>query len=530
MWQRQARHCPLCGASLKPAQIEGRERLRCSACRFVLFLSPGGASAGLVVDGRGNVLLVRRGISPHKGEWALPAGYQEIDETPAAAAVREVREETGLEVEVGPLLDLLFVPSDRRKPANLAIYLCRPLGGTLAAGDDADGARWFALDDLPEAIGFENRERILRPLPSNALYRTYVNQMQTSNDDGAPSAGLSYADAGVSIDAQDEALAQSKAAIRESFTPGVVGDVGLFGGLFDLARAGCGEGLLVASADGVGTKLEVAIRAGIFDTVGRDLVQHCINDILVQGAKPLFFMDYVAVGKLDPEVISAVIRGCANACRDNGLALLGGETAEMPGLYKDADFDLAGFIVGIVKPEQLLDGSRVKAGQVLVGLRSAGLHTNGYSLARRVLFDVLGLGLDDKPTELEGATVGEALLAEHRSYLGCLFPGIEAGDYAALAHITGGGLRDNLPRLLGTGFDAHIDRSTWEVPGLFRMLVEGGRMEADEAYRTFNMGIGMVLFVDPDRVEAVEADLVARGEDPVRIGEVREGSGSVTWA
>ena len=341
---------------------------------------------------------------------------------------------------------------------------------------------------------------------------------------------LTYKDAGVNIGAQDEALARAKQAIRSSFTPGVLGDVGLFGGLFDPAKVGFGDAILVGSADGVGTKLDVAKRAGIYTGVGRDLVQHCINDILVQGAKPLFFMDYVAVGKLDPEVVSAVIRGCATACRDNALALLGGETAEMPGLYKDSDFDLAGFIVGVVEPDKLLDGSRVRAGQVLLGLRSSGLHTNGYSLARRVLFDVLGLELDDRPEELGGKTVGEALLAEHRSYLACLFPGIEAGDFAALAHITGGGLRDNLPRILGTEFDAHIDRSTWEVPGLFRLLVEGGRIEADEAYRTFNMGIGMVLFVDPDRVEAVEADLVARGEEPVRIGEVREGSGIVTWA
>lgn len=527
MWQHQARHCPLCGSALIDARIEGRERRRCSACRFVLFINPGGASAGLVVDGRGNVLLVRRALEPHAGEWALPAGYQEVDEEPRETAQREVGEETGLVVEAGPLIELLYIRSDMRKPANLAVFLCRPVGGALAAGDDASDARWFPLDDLPEPIGFENRERILSGLTKSAAYRSFVEEMQTKDDGGR---GLSYADAGVNIDSQDEALARSKAAIRESFTPGVVGDVGLFGGLFDLERAGCGRGMLVASADGVGTKLEVAIRAGVYDTVGRDLVQHCIDDILVQGAKPLFFMDYVAVGKLDPEVVSAVIRGCANACRDNGLALLGGETAEMPGLYKDSDFDLAGFIVGVVEPDKLLDGSRVRAGQMLLGLPSAGLHTNGYSLARRVLFDKLGLGLDDRPEPLGGATVGEALLAEHRSYLTALWPGLEEGHYAALAHITGGGLRDNLPRILGGKFDAIIDRSSWEVPGLFQMIVDGGRIEPGEAYRTFNMGIGMVLFVDADRLEAVEADLIGRGEAPVRIGRVEDGSGIVRWA
>ena len=527
MWQHQARHCPLCGSSLTAARVEGRERRRCTSCRFVLFLNPGGASAGLVVDGRGNVLLVRRALAPHEGQWALPAGYQEVDEEPRETAEREVREETGLAVAAGPLMDLLYIRSDSRKPANLAVFLCRPTGGELRAGDDASDARWFPLDDLPEAIGFGNRERILAGLTQRAEYRSFVDEMSSDQTGGG---SLSYADAGVNIDSQDEALAKSKAAIRESFTPGVVGDVGLFGGLFDLERVGAGRGMLVASADGVGTKLDVAIRAGVYDTVGRDLVQHCIGDILVQGARPLFFMDYVATGRLEPEVVAAVIRGCAEACRDNGLALLGGETAEMPGMYKDGDFDLAGFIVGVVEPDHLLDGSRVRAGQVLVGLRSSGLHTNGYSLARRVLFDVLGHELDDRPEPLGGATVAEALLAEHRSYLPVLWPGIEAGDYAALAHITGGGLRDNLPRVLGEACDAVIDRSSWEVPGLFRMLVEGGRMQPDEAYRTFNMGIGMVAFVEPDRVDAVLADLASRGEEAVRIGVVEDGTGVVRWA
>ena len=345
-------------------------------------------------------------------------------------------------------------------------------------------------------------------------------------------APLSYADAGVNIDAQDEALARAKASIRASFTPGVLGDIGSFGGLFDPARVGLGGAILVASADGVGTKLEVAKRAGIYHTVGRDLVQHCINDILVQGARPMFFMDYVGTGKLEPRVVSELIRGCAEACRDGGLALLGGETAEMPGLYAVGDFDLVGFIVGAVKPEHLLDGSRIRAGDVLIGLESDGLHTNGYSLARKILFEREGFAIDDRPPQLGGRSVGEALLAPHRSYLQPLLPLIEEGLVHALAHITGGGLRDNLPRVLG-GRRAIIDTTAWTHPAIFRLLCESGRLPRDEAFRVFNMGIGMVVFVDPAEADAVRARLTAAGERVHTIGVVEDaeaGAGGVVWA
>ena len=284
---------------------------------------------------------------------------------------------------------------------------------------------------------------------------------------------LTYKDAGVDIAAQDEALLRSKEAIRKSFTPGVLGDVGLFGGLFDPARVGCGDAILVASADGVGTKLEVARRAGVFDTVGQDLVNHCIGDILVQGARPLFFLDYVAMGKLEPEVVADVIRGCAEACRANGLALLGGETAEMPGVYRSGDVELAGFIVGAVQRAHLLDGTGVRPGQVLIGLASSGLHTNGYSLARHILFEREGFELDDRPSELDGRTVGEALLAVHRSYLNVVWPLVEGRRLQAMAHITGGGLPGNVNRILGE-CDAVIDRQSWPRPGLFQLLVERG--------------------------------------------------------
>jgi phosphoribosylformylglycinamidine cyclo-ligase len=340
---------------------------------------------------------------------------------------------------------------------------------------------------------------------------------------------LTYKEAGVDIDAQDETLARAKEAIRSSFTPGVLGDVGLFGGLFDPARVGCEDAVLVASADGVGTKMEVARRAGRFDTVGRDLVNHCVNDILVQGARPLFFMDYVAMGKLEPDVASALVRGCAEACRENGMALLGGETAEMPGVYRDGDAELAGFIVGAVGRDRVLDGSRVAPGQKLLGLRSSGLHTNGYSLARRIVFDMLGWELDDRPAELEGASVGEALLAVHRSYLEVVEPLLAADQVVAMAHITGGGLPDNLCRVLGDT-DARIDLGAWTPPPLFRVLVDAGQLDEAEAYRAFNMGIGLVLVVAREDEAAVVAALAAVGEEALPLGELEPGSGVVHLA
>jgi phosphoribosylformylglycinamidine cyclo-ligase len=522
----QAKHCPLCGAELAPGPFEGRERLRCQRGHYVHFENPASAAAGIVVDSEGRVLLVRRRLEPHRGDWALPAGYQDDEEEPRATARREIREETGLEVEALELFDAVYMPPGERSAVNLLVYLCRVVGGRLEAGDDVLDARFFDLDELPDNVGFQNRERILSRLRG---HRGYESARAKSRAAGVRGRGpLSYADAGVDIDKATEAIDRAKGAIRRSFTPGVLGDVGLFGGLFDLERAGAGRGILVASTDGVGTKLEVAKQAGVYHTLGRDLVQHCINDILVQGARPLFFLDYVAVGVLDPRVVGDLIGGCADACRENGLALLGGETAEMPGLYAPGDFDLAGFIVGVVEREALLDGSRVRPGQVLLGLGSSGLHTNGYSLARKVLFERLGLGLDARPRELGGKSLAEALLEPHRSYLPALWPLIEANRLAGLAHITGGGLLDNLPRILGRS-DAVIDRTAWAVPPLFEFLVRGGEIEPQEAYRVFNMGIGMVLVVEPEQVDAVCADLEARGEPVVRLGETAEGTGVVRW-
>ena len=526
MTSRIARHCPQCGSPLARAQVEGRIRQRCPDCSHVVYENPACAVAGVVVDAQGRVLLVRRALDPCRGEWALPAGFQEIDEEPATTAVREVREEAGVAVRPRCVLDLLLVSNPGRRAVTLAVYLCEHLGGEPCPGDDALEAAFFDLDALPDRIAFDNRERILSHLRSDPRYLACIT-MSTQSTGGPRS--ISYKDSGVDIEKKYGAVERATDAIRKTFTPGVVGDIGNFGGLFDLARAGVGQGMLVASADGVGTKLEVAKRAKVYHTVGRDLVNHCINDILVQGARPLFFMDYVAVGKMEPEVVAELIRGCAEGCRENSVALLGGETAEMPGLYAPGDFDLAGFIVGIVDTTKLLDGSRVKPGQVVLGLGSAGLHTNGYSLARKILFDHKGLAVDDRPSELGGVSVGEALLAEHRSYLKLLWPLLEQGKLAAMAHITGGGLVDNLPRVLGS-CDAVLDRTAWPVPALFRYLCDAGNVDKDERYQVLNMGIGMTLIVDAADVPAVSSHFRAVGEPFFHLGRIEAGSGVVRWS
>jgi len=338
--------------------------------------------------------------------------------------------------------------------------------------------------------------------------------------------GLTYRDAGVDIDAQDEALRRIKGFIKDTRTPGVLADLGSFGGLFRPQLDGLEEPVLVASADGVGTKLRAAFLTGVHDTVGRDLVNHCVNDILVQGARPLFFLDYIATGKLEPAVLACVVEGLAKGCRENGCALLGGETAEMPGFYTDGEYDVAGFIVGIVDRPRVLDGSAVRSGDLVVGLPASGMHTNGFSLARKIFFDVAGLQVGDTVDEL-GETVGQILLAEHKSYLAALSGAIDRVH--ALAHITGGGLTDNLPRVLPAGCSVRIERGSWEIPKLYKYMAERGGVAENEMFRTFNMGIGMVAIVAPDEVRALEAHLDALGERHVRIGEVVAGDGAVSY-
>ena len=339
---------------------------------------------------------------------------------------------------------------------------------------------------------------------------------------------LTYADAGVDIDAKMGALSRAKDAIRSTFTKGVVGDVGGFGGLFRPDFSGMSDPLLVASADGVGTKLKVAIAAGIHGTVGQDLVNHCVNDILVQGASPLFFLDYIATGKMRPEIVGEILEGLAKACRENGCALLGGETAEMPGMYAEGDYDLAGTIVGVVDRPKLLDGSRVSEGDLLIGLPSSGLHTNGYSLARKIFFEMLGYEPSSPVPEL-GVTAGEALLAIHRSYLGPVLGLVEDGLLSAMAHITGGGFPDNIPRVLPRNLDAVVHPEAWSWPPLFTLLRDAGRVPPGEMLRVFNCGIGLVLIVPPARGLEVKTRLDASGEDWKQIGRVQIGARNVRF-
>jgi phosphoribosylformylglycinamidine cyclo-ligase len=329
---------------------------------------------------------------------------------------------------------------------------------------------------------------------------------------------MDYREAGVDITAADAAKARIKALAKATFNPQVLTEIGSFGGMFrpDLSRYR--EPVLVASTDGVGTKIKVAIAAGIHDTVGYDLVAHCVNDILVQGAIPLFFLDYVALGRMDPAKVEQIVAGFSRACAEFGCPLIGGETAEMPGTYAEDDYDVAGFIVGVVERAKALPRG-VAAGDVLLGLPSLGLHTNGYSLARKVLLDTLGLGVGQERPEL-GATVGAALLAPHRSYLAALEPLLERDKIRALVHVTGGGFPGNIPRVLPEGLGARVRRSSWDVPALFRLIQTGGNVSDEEMYRTFNMGIGMIAVVSPADLHDVEHSLERRGETSFVIGSV----------
>ncbi len=339
--------------------------------------------------------------------------------------------------------------------------------------------------------------------------------------------GLRYADAGVDIAAAEQALARARRAIRATFGPRVLADVGAFGGLFRADDLGP-EPVLVATTDGVGTKVRIAAATGRYGGVGRDLVQHCINDALVQGAEPLFFLDYVGTGRLDPCVVAALIEGVAVACQEHGTALLGGETAEMPGVYPPGEFDLVGTLVGVVPRAHVLDGSRVRPGDRLLGLASAGLHTNGYSLARRIVRERLRLDWEDPFPEVAGRSVADVLLEPHRCYLELLRPWLRHPGLHALAHITGGGVPGNLPRVLGD-HGARVERGTVPEQPVFQVLMAAGGVARDEAWRAFNMGVGMILVVDPDAAGEIGEGLRRLGEDPFPMGEVVAGLDGVTW-
>jgi len=340
---------------------------------------------------------------------------------------------------------------------------------------------------------------------------------------------MKYKDAGVDIDAGNEIVRRIRSLARSTFTPGVLSDIGSFGGLFRLDRDRYQDPVLVSSADGVGTKLKVAFMTGRHDTVGADLVNHCVNDILVQGAEPLFFLDYLATGRLSPVVAEQVVAGVARACRENGCALIGGETAEMPGFYADGEYDIAGFIVGIVEKSKLIDGRSVVPGDVLIGLPSTGLHTNGYSLARRVFFEAAGWKVDTFVRELN-AMVGDVLLAPHRSYLPLIKPFFDRQSMKGLAHVTGGGITDNLPRVLPDGCAAEIDRQAWTVPPIFRVLQQRGDITDAEMFRTFNMGIGLVIVCASREADRIINTLSRAGEpNAIRIGFVVSGDRTVTY-
>jgi phosphoribosylformylglycinamidine cyclo-ligase len=340
---------------------------------------------------------------------------------------------------------------------------------------------------------------------------------------------MDYKASGVDIDAGNETVRRIKALARSTFTNGVLSDIGSFGGLFRLDATGGKDPILVSSADGVGTKLKVAFMANQHRTVGVDLVNHCVNDVLVQGARPLFFLDYLATGRLQPDVAEQVIEGMARACRENGCALLGGETAEMPGFYADGEYDLAGFIVGIVDGELLIDGRSISHGDVLIGLPSTGLHTNGYSLARRIAFEHLGLSVETHVGEL-GGSIADVFLTPHRSYLHAVYPLIAKGAIKGIAHITGGGITENLPRILPSGTAARVERSAWTIPPLFQWLQKSGDVPDEDMYRTFNMGIGMIVVCTPALADTIVADLSSRHEEPVLIGEIVAGHQDVTYS
>jgi phosphoribosylformylglycinamidine cyclo-ligase len=333
---------------------------------------------------------------------------------------------------------------------------------------------------------------------------------------------MKYADAGVNIAVADDAKQRIRHLASHTFTPAVLGGIGGFGALFALDTRKWKEPVLVSSADGVGSKLKVAMSMGVHSTVGGDLVNHCVNDILVHGAEPLFFLDYLAMGKLEPNVVEQLVDGMSRSCRKAGCALIGGETAEMPGFYASGEYDLAGFIVGVAERNNILTGKAVKPGDTLLGLPSAGLHTNGYSLARKLVFEVAKLKNDTYVAEV-GNKIGAELLKPHVCYAPALKNMLAKGWVSALAHITGGGIPGNLPRVLPSGVKAIMDLDAWPIPSIFKYLAKLGEIDTDELLQSFNMGIGMIAIVPAAHVKEAEADLKRRREKFFRIGRIEKG-------
>lgn len=337
---------------------------------------------------------------------------------------------------------------------------------------------------------------------------------------------LSYAEAGVDIAAGEEAVQRIKLLARKTFNENVLSEIGSFGGFFKPPLQDFRNPVIISSADGVGTKLKLAFLTGKHDTVGEDLVNHCIDDILVHGAKALFFMDYIATGKLKPEIVAEIVTGLSRGCVNAGVALLGGETAEMPDFYQPGEYDLAGFIVGLVDQNRVINGETIKEGDICLGLASNGLHTNGYTLARKAAFDVAGLQPDDFVKELN-MTAAEALMKVHRCYAPVIHPLLGEYDIHGMAHITGGGITGNLSRIIPDGFSAEITKGTWPVSPVFTWLEKIGNIDPDDMFNTFNMGIGFILVVSPDEADNIVENLERNGEKTYRIGSIRAGQKKV---
>lgn len=340
--------------------------------------------------------------------------------------------------------------------------------------------------------------------------------------------GMTYAEAGVNITAGTEAVNLMKEHVKKTFRPEVLTDLGGFGGLFALNSGKYKEPVLVSGTDGVGTKLRVAFMMDKHDTIGIDAVAMCVNDILVQGAEPLFFLDYLAVGKLVPTKVADIVKGIAEGCKQAGCALIGGETAEMPGFYSEEEYDIAGFAVGVAEKRRIIDGSRIQEGNLLVGLPSSGIHSNGYSLARKVLFEAAGYDVSTHVDELD-RTVGEEILEPTRIYIPQVLPLIEKFDILGLVHITGGGLTENIPRVLPEGVKVVIDTKSWPVKPIFNLMQKIGQIEDAEMRRTFNMGIGMVMIVSVGQMGEIMDDLESRGEQAYIMGRVEKGNRTVEY-
>jgi phosphoribosylformylglycinamidine cyclo-ligase len=381
----------------------------------------------------------------------------------------------------------------------------------------ANVLQWPAFEPFSPVSG--------RPADSPQFIKSGL--IHVAHDPSNP-ASITYADAGVDIDRANRTKKRIKYLAHKTFTRGVLSEIGGFGGLFSIDKTKYVDPVLVSSVDGVGTKLKIAFEMNLHHTVGADLVNHCVNDIAVQGAAPLFFMDYLATGKLDPEIAEKVVEGLADACKHNGCALIGGETAEMPGFYSEGEYDLAGFIVGVVERERIITGKKVEVGDVVLGLASNGLHTNGYALARKLLFDVAHYTPDTYVNELKGK-VGNELMRTHKSYWPAVKRLVDGDCVSAMAHITGGGITENLPRVLPRGVAAVIEINSWPIPPIFEHMQNLGNVPQDEMLRTFNMGLGMLLVVPSKKFKKAHTLLERAGEKAYTVGRIVKGERRVMY-